>query len=306
MIMRDGERSGGEFLQGSGLPGRSGAPNPVSVRIMGMPSSRLENGSGKFDWTFWVLTAALAAAWSGLWLFPGKRQVEELTEKRAALRAEVSELRSRLRMARRGLAALQNNDPLAWERVARTRLGWMAPGEVLAYPDSGTGLGSGGPDGGACRPDGRAGGPGAGIGDSEAGTGGLGAGTGGSSAGAGGSDAATGKPGGGSRSPGSGTVRRDGGGSDPGPADIGNGSGDARAGRGEQGRGAGGAGTGAGAQQEPPGRRETPQGTESPRRRESPPAGRRDTPPPERRSPDRDAAPSGPVRLAEPSMPPSL
>ncbi len=226
---------------------------PVSVRITGIPSSRVEGRGGKFDATFWVLTVAMAAVWYGLWLFPGKRQAEELEGKLAALRVEVSDLRSRLRIARRGLEALQKDDPLAWERVARTKLGWIAPGEVLAYPDEPPQRqvpGTGGPSGEIADPTSKIGIPAANAGDPNAGRGG---------------------------SVGAAAGRRGTSGSDTGEH-------------------------GAGRSQEPS------RGAEPSPRRKTLPVEKRDTSPlPDRKTPHEETPHvQGPVRLAEPRMPPSL
>ena len=86
---------------------------------------------GAHDIAWWLVVGALGAAWYFM-LFEPQRQRNEMLQGRldvlnTQLMAEQIELR---RMARE-VRALERDDPRAWERAARARLGWLQPNEVL-------------------------------------------------------------------------------------------------------------------------------------------------------------------------------
>ena len=86
---------------------------------------------GGQDFAFWLIFLSLIAAWFLFLFAPQRERLKLLESRQQVLTAHLAlEKREHVRL-QRSTQELMKNDPLAWERAARGRLGWVAPGEVV-------------------------------------------------------------------------------------------------------------------------------------------------------------------------------
>ena len=85
---------------------------------------------GLHDVAWWMLFIAALCAWF-LWLFaPQRERLNNLTEREHVLRGHMQAEKRELARLRRSIAELTRDNPFAWERAARGRLGWVEQGEI--------------------------------------------------------------------------------------------------------------------------------------------------------------------------------
>lgn len=68
--------------------------------------------------------------WYFAWYAPAVRRVRMLEARAESLRGTLTAAKRELYRVRTDSAALRRSEPQAWERAARVRLGWLAPGEI--------------------------------------------------------------------------------------------------------------------------------------------------------------------------------
>ena len=86
---------------------------------------------GGHDLFYWCGFLGLLSAWFLFLYSPQCRRFEKLTGRQQALSLQLSTDKKALVRLQQGIGNLKSGDPLAWERAARARLGWLEPGETL-------------------------------------------------------------------------------------------------------------------------------------------------------------------------------
>lgn len=86
---------------------------------------------GGHDVFYWCGFLVLLSGWFLFLYSPQCRRFEKLTGRQQALSLELSSEKKELSRLQQGIGNLKSGDPLAWERAARARLGWLEPGETL-------------------------------------------------------------------------------------------------------------------------------------------------------------------------------
>jgi hypothetical protein len=94
-------------------------------------SSGRTDSLGCHDILYWLLFCSALSAWFLFIFVPQRERVEHLQGRLDSLKTHVQAERKELQRAQRGIKDLERNAPDAWERAARSRLGWMEDGEVL-------------------------------------------------------------------------------------------------------------------------------------------------------------------------------
>ncbi|MGD0092532.1 MAG: hypothetical protein ABSE73_21665 [Planctomycetota bacterium] len=85
---------------------------------------------GVHDLAYWVIFLAVMAAWFLFVFAPQAERLGMLAERTKVLKTHLEAEKRELARLQRSLKQLQQNDPQAWERAARGRLGWVEPGEI--------------------------------------------------------------------------------------------------------------------------------------------------------------------------------
>jgi hypothetical protein len=85
---------------------------------------------GGHDLLYWCGFLASMSGWFLFVYMPQCRKVEMLTGRQDTLALQLENDKKELVRLQRGIASLKNGDSLAWERVARERMGWLEPGEI--------------------------------------------------------------------------------------------------------------------------------------------------------------------------------
>lgn len=86
---------------------------------------------GGQDLAFWLVFVALLSGWFLFYFAPQRDRLKQLEGRQQMLTTHLqAEKRELLRM-QRSTQELMKDNPLAWERAARGRLGWISPGEVV-------------------------------------------------------------------------------------------------------------------------------------------------------------------------------
>jgi hypothetical protein len=85
---------------------------------------------GLHDVAWWLLFILAVCAWFLLLFAPQRQRLNNLAEREQVLRGHMQAEKRELARLQRSINALLRNDPFAWERAARGRLGWVEPGEA--------------------------------------------------------------------------------------------------------------------------------------------------------------------------------
>jgi len=85
---------------------------------------------GTHDLFYWILFISAISAWYLYLFIPQKERLTALHDRRHTLEVHLREENKERRRLERGIRALFANDPTAWERAARGKLGWVEPGEL--------------------------------------------------------------------------------------------------------------------------------------------------------------------------------
>jgi hypothetical protein len=86
---------------------------------------------GGHDLFYWAAFLVMLSGWFLFIYMPQCRRLERLTGRQQSLALEFETDKKELTRLQRGISSLTQGDPVAWERAARGRLGWLEPGEVL-------------------------------------------------------------------------------------------------------------------------------------------------------------------------------
>lgn len=108
------------------------AVTTAMFRCEGM--GRQSSGHDRFGWhdlAWWVVVGAVAAAWYFMLYEPQRQRNQMLRGRLDVLKSQLKAEETELNRVRREVTALESDDPQAWERAARARLGWLEPDEVL-------------------------------------------------------------------------------------------------------------------------------------------------------------------------------
>lgn len=97
---------------------------------MGGPETRLDRFGGH-DLVWWLIVGALGAAWYFFLYLPQTQRNQMLNGRLQVLESQLEAEAIELKRVKREVNDLQRNDPQAWERAARARLGWLKANEVL-------------------------------------------------------------------------------------------------------------------------------------------------------------------------------
>lgn len=93
------------------------------------PSERMDNW-GRNDFYLVIAFGLILSAWYTLLYQPERARNEMLDARLSILQAQLKVEQVQLSRLRRGIDALETGDSRAWERAARSRLGWIKPGEL--------------------------------------------------------------------------------------------------------------------------------------------------------------------------------
>jgi len=85
---------------------------------------------GTHDVFYWLVFTAAISGWYLFHFAPQRERLQALNERRHTLDVHLREESRELRRLTRGIRDLTANDPTAWERAARGKLGWLEPGEL--------------------------------------------------------------------------------------------------------------------------------------------------------------------------------
>ena len=85
---------------------------------------------GAHDLAYWFIFLAVMGAWFVFVLAPQAERLGMLAERTKVLKTHLGAEKRELARLQRSIKELQRNDPQAWERAARGRLGWVEPGEM--------------------------------------------------------------------------------------------------------------------------------------------------------------------------------
>ena len=85
---------------------------------------------GLHDVAWWLVFVVALCAWFLLLFAPQRERLDNLTEREQTLRGHMFAEKRELARLHRSIDELTRNDPYAWERAARGRLGWVEPGEL--------------------------------------------------------------------------------------------------------------------------------------------------------------------------------
>ena len=91
---------------------------------------------GLHDIAWWLIFVVAICAWFLLLFAPERQRLNNLVEREQMFRGHLKAEKRELARLKRSIDELAHNDPYAWERAARGRLGWVEPGEltdVVAY-----------------------------------------------------------------------------------------------------------------------------------------------------------------------------
>lgn len=95
------------------------------------PSPEQHDRVGWHDAAFWLVVAAIGAAWYFMLFQPQRQRNGMLGAREQVLQTQVRAERAELDRLRRELALLKSGAKTSWEMAARAKLGWLEPGEVL-------------------------------------------------------------------------------------------------------------------------------------------------------------------------------
>lgn len=90
--------------------------------------------SERFGWSDllgWILFGTAVAAWYFMLFQPKRQRNDILRGRQDVLGARIQAERIEWNRLKREAADLENGTVAAWERAARTQLGWVTPGEVV-------------------------------------------------------------------------------------------------------------------------------------------------------------------------------
>ena len=85
---------------------------------------------GLHDLAYWLIFVAVMCAWFLFLFAPQHERLDMLASRRHVLNAHLAAEKNELQRLHLGIDDLLRGNPHAWERAARTRLGWLEPGEL--------------------------------------------------------------------------------------------------------------------------------------------------------------------------------
>ncbi len=112
--------------------GRS-SPFEISEPHAPPTGARAASGPAGQD-LFWMALAASIAGFVLLVFRPNRDRLAEAEAEARLLAAEIVSFESRVARLRRWQRSLATRDRDAWASVARSRLGWLSPGEKMIRP----------------------------------------------------------------------------------------------------------------------------------------------------------------------------
>jgi hypothetical protein len=86
---------------------------------------------GLHDIAYWLIFLSLGTGWFLFLFVPQRERLKWLEGRQQVLTSHIQAEKKELARLQRSIQDFAQNDPLAWERAARLRLGWVAPGEVV-------------------------------------------------------------------------------------------------------------------------------------------------------------------------------
>jgi len=122
--------------------GSPGSRITCAVRTLGVVTSQIfrchglqsiserADKIGCHDLAYWLIFVASLCAWFLMLFAPQRERLENLAERQHVLCAHLKAEKRELQRLTRSISDLTHGDAQAWERAARSRLGWLQPGEV--------------------------------------------------------------------------------------------------------------------------------------------------------------------------------